>query len=88
MFSTAPNEILIVIGSKNGTQVYGGKSYIIPHLGATMNIISTGTLYSGAGNVVSSSGVRVLYDESANSLTFKAFNIASGASLLMRVYYR
>lgn len=80
-------ELLIFAGNPNGvaeSQVYGGKSYIIPKLEGGANIVCEHEFYDASAEAVVRCGGFYAYWENTTTLTIRAYN----PPVRVRVYYR
>jgi hypothetical protein len=78
------HEFLIAYGRKNSAQAYGGGTVVIKNH-ATDNVCCLPVYEGGRTTLI---GMVVVYVSAANTITYYASNVASGYSLLIKVYYR
>lgn len=79
------NELLFEIGITNNTQLYGCKSFIIPKLEDDQNIISTGSIYNGSGDLCSSGAYIFCV---VGTIKMHLFETPIKGTISTRIYYR
>lgn len=84
------HEFLLIVGIPNGTsQIYGGKTYIIPNRDSELNIVSDKYYYSANYSSVSNTGMirnSIFYANLRNNILF--VNIKDDGPLRLRLYWR